>query len=96
MDQAGHLIALLIFILSLSVESLEMCAESTVALGPLARGMKVEDLSLHPDMCLQDIKYVMNPVLPLCHFLGGLARHGLGEFFVASPSGFEPRFAHFH
>ena len=38
---------------------------------------------------------VLNPDLPLCHFLGSLARLGLGEFFVESLLGFEQSLAHF-
>ena len=46
-------------------------------------------------MCLQEVKYGLNPVLPLCHFLRILAKLGLGEFFIVSPLGIEQSLAHF-
>ena len=42
------------------------------------------------DVCLQEVKFILNPVLPLCHFLRSLARLGLGKFSIANPLGFEP------
>ena len=86
---------MLICILSVSVRPLEMlCAEAEVALGPLAGDLKAE--SLASDVCLQEVKFILNQVLFLRHFLGSLARLGLGEFFMASPLGLEPSLAHFN
>ena len=68
---------MLISMLSMLIESLEMSgAEVAVALAPLARDLKPKDLlSLFPsDVCLQEVKFVLNKLLPLCHFLGSLAR----------------------
>ena len=47
------------------------------------------------DVSLKEVKFTLNPVLPLCHFLGSLARLGLFEFSVVGPLGFEPSLAHF-
>ena len=41
------------------------------------------------------VKFDLNPVLPLCHFLGSLARLGPGEFSTEHPLGFKTSFAHF-
>ena len=37
------------------------------------------------DVCLQEVKFILNPVLPLSHFFWSLTRFGLREFTVASP-----------
>ena len=47
-------------------------------------------------MCLQEVKFILNPVLPLCHFLWSLVRLGLVKFSVGSPVGFEQNLVHFH
>ena len=39
---------------------------------------------------------LLSLVLPLCHFLGSLARPGLGAFSIVSPLVFEPSLAHFY
>ena len=52
--------------------------------------------SLPSDVDLQDIKFILNPVLALCHFLGSLARLGLSEISIASPLRFEPCLEHLH
>ena len=39
-----------------------------------AGNFKAEDLPFASDVCLQEVKFVMNPVLPLCHFLSFLDR----------------------
>ena len=46
-------------------------------------------------MCLQKVKFILNPVLPRCHLLGSLARFGLGEFAIVSPLGFDPNLVYF-
>ena len=51
--------------------------------------------SLASDVFLEEVKFILNPVLPLCHFLLSLARFGLGKFSVASPLGFKQSLAHF-
>ena len=47
-------------------------------------------------MCIQEVKFVLNPALPLCYFYGNPVRLELGEFLVMSPLGFNPSLAHFH
>ena len=47
------------------------------------------------DVCLQEVKFILNSVLPLCHFFWSLTRLGLCEFALASVLGFEPSLAHF-
>ena len=87
---------MLIFILSVLVEPLEMlCVEAADALVPWAGDLKAEDLliSLASDMCLQEVQFVLNPVLLLCNFLESLTRLGLGQF--SSPLEFESSLAHF-
>ena len=80
---------MLISILSMSLEPLEMlCAEAADALAPWAGNLKLK--SLTPDVCLQELKFILNPVLPL----GSLARLGLHEFAEVSPLGFKPSLAH--
>ena len=70
---------MLISILSVSVEPLEMqWAETALVLAPLCEDLKPEDLSLPSDVRLRDIKFSLNPVLLVCHFLGSLGRLGLG------------------
>ena len=73
---------ILICILSISVEHLEMSyAEAIDAQDPWAGDLKAEDfLSLLSLMCLQEVKFFLNPVLPLCHLLGSLARLSLMGF----------------
>ena len=74
---------MLISILSMSVEHLEMsCTEAAVALALLAK-------SLPSDVCLQEVKFILNSFLSLCHFLLRLARLILVEFFIPSSLGFE-------
>ena len=89
---------MLISILSMSVELLEMlCAEPADALVPWARDLKTEDFfeSLASNVCLQEVKFILNPVLLLCHFLWTLARLRLDEFAIASLLGFELSQVHF-
>ena len=82
--------------LSVSVESLEMsCAEAVDSVAPQAGDLKADDLSLDSDVCLQEVKFIWNPVLPLYHFFWSLARLGMHQVATASPLGFEPSFAHF-
>ena len=74
--------------LSVSMESREMSrAEDALVLAPLYGDIKPGDFdeALPSDMVLQENKSVPIPVLSLCHFLGSLARLGLGEFSIASP-----------
>ena len=52
-------------------------AEAALPLTPLCMDLKPEAESLPFDVCLQEVKFVLNPVLPLHHFLGSLARLGL-------------------
>ena len=70
-----------------------MYTEAMDALAPWAGNLQLKE-SLASDVCLQAVKFILNPVLPLCHFLGSLARLGLGEFAIGSPLGFEPSLAH--
>ena len=70
--------------LSVLVAPLETsCAEAAVALAPSTGDLKPEDL-LSPFhlMCLQKVKFVLNPVLPLCQNLGSLTRLGLCKFSI--------------
>ena len=46
-------------------------------------------------MCLPEVKFILNPVLPLCHFLGSLAILRLCESVIMSPLGFKRSLAHF-
>ena len=47
-------------------EPLEMlCTKIADALAPRARDLKVEDLSLVSNVCLQEVKFILNPVLLL-------------------------------
>ena len=57
-------------------------------------GPRTEDLLAY-DVCHEEVKFILNSVLALCHFLWSLARLGLHEFTVASPLRFGPRHAHF-
>ena len=89
---------MLFSILSMSVEPPEkLCAETADALAPQARDLKPEDLlSLLHLMFIQEVKFVLQPILSFYHYLGSLARLGLVEFSIASPLGFKPSLAHFH
>ena len=69
---------MLISTLSMSVEPLEMlCADAADALASWAGDLKAEKFaeSLVSYVCLQEDLFVLNPVLPLCHFFGSLAIH---------------------
>ena len=46
-------------------------------------------------LALQKGKFILNPVLALCHFLWSLARLELHKFAIVSPLVFEPSLAHF-
>ena len=73
------------------------CAEAAVALAPWAGDLEAEHFqSLASDVCLQEGKFILNPVLPLCHFLESLATLGLDEFSKLNALGFERSLAHFH
>ena len=70
-----------------------LCTEAADALAPQTGDLKAEDtLSC---LCLRAVKFILNPVLPLCYFLENLVRLGLGQFSVASPLGFKQNLAHF-
>ena len=87
---------MLISLLPMSVEPLKVsCAEAADALAPQARDLKAEDLSLSSYVCLQVVKFILNPVLPVCNFLRSLARLRLGVFSVVSPLHYETSLAHF-
>ena len=59
---------IMISILSVQVEPLEMlCAEAVYALSPWARDLKAEE-SLASDVHFQDIKFILNSVLPVISF----------------------------
>ena len=70
-------------------------AKAALALAGLCRDLKPENL-LTPHLYLQEVKFVLNPVLPLYHFLGNLARHVLGDFTIVISLGFKPSLAHFY
>ena len=91
---------MLVSILSVSVVPGQMSWDETaLALAPLCGDLKPEDNfteTLPSDVGLQEVKFVLNTVLPLCHLLRSLARLGVGEFSTASPLGFESSLAHLH
>ena len=69
---------ILISILSVSVEPLKMSrAEAVDALAPLWRFAE----SLVSDVRLQEVKFILNPVLPLRHLFWNLTRLRLCESF---------------
>ena len=85
------------------LKGLKMCSDNMdphemswamAALAPLSGDLKPE--SLLSDVGLQEVKFVLNPVLPVRHFLRSLARLRLGEFCIASPLGFKPSLVHLH
>ena len=76
-------------ILSVSVDPHEKSwAETALALAPLCGDLKPEELlrQFSSDVGPQEVKFVLNPVLPFCYFLGSLARLVLGESTIASSS----------
>ena len=48
-----------------------------------------------PDVCLQEVKFILNPVLPFRHFFWNLTRLGLCELAVTCPLQIKPGLAHF-
>ena len=69
----------------MSVEPLEVsCAGVLIALATQALDLKAGE-SVTSDVCFREVKFILNPVLPFCHFLGNLGRPGLGEFSIVSP-----------
>ena len=66
------------------VEPLDMLCAEAADPQPLSAGDLKPEESLASNVCLQEVKFALNPVLPLCNFPGSLARLGLGEFSVAS------------
>ena len=85
---------MLIYILSMSVELLEMpCVETVDALAPWAGDLKPEYLlSSKHLMCVFKI---LNPDLPISHFFWSLTKIGLRELVVTSSLGFESSVACF-
>ena len=79
----------LISVLSMSVEALEMsCAEAADALAPQERDLKPK-ITTEPECCasdvrLQEVKYILNPVLQFRYFFCSLSILGLSELAVMS------------
>ena len=82
---------MLISILPLSFESLVMSCTKTANALDLHRNFGE---FLASDVCLQEVKFILNPVLPVCHFLWCLARLRLCEVAVVSPLEFKTNLSH--
>ena len=90
---------MLISIISMLVEALEMlCAQAADALAPRQGIQSLTICSLESlafSVHLQEVTFILNPLLPFCHFFWSLTRLGLHELVVMCHLQIKPGLAHF-